>query len=102
MINASGSTNFIGIEAEAVLDVLTRRQFLQPHTSLRDVLASTIDEMHCCPLAIERAMQWLGLKWDQPIGRMRRTELMQLARVIHRLWNHAEAQKQAQSSQLGL
>ena len=81
--------------------MLTRRQFLQPHTPLRDALASTIEELQCCPDAVERAMQWLGLNWDQPIGRMRRTELMQLARAIHRLWNHAEAQKQAQSSQLG-
>ena len=36
--------------------------------------------------AIEQALNWLQLDGSQSVGRLRRTELMQLARSIHRFW----------------
>jgi signal-transduction protein with cAMP-binding, CBS, and nucleotidyltransferase domain len=74
---------------EQILGVLTRRQFTHPHTTLRQTLDATIQELGCCPNAISRAMQWLQLDWEQPVGRLRRTELTQLARTIHRLWRQS-------------
>ena len=97
MMNHLTNRNLLPVDSDAVLDVLTRRQHLHPHKPLRDALQATIDELNCCPVAIERAMQWLQLEWDQPIGRLRRTEIMQLARVIHRMWQQAQNQPQRQS-----
>jgi hypothetical protein len=42
-----------------------------------------------CPNAAEHALRWLGVKPGTKIGRLRRTELMQLARSIHRFWRQA-------------
>ncbi|HEX3359174.1 MAG TPA: hypothetical protein VHS31_19500 [Tepidisphaeraceae bacterium] len=71
---------------EQILGILTRRQFTFPHTTLRQALDATIKEVGCCPDAIARALEWLQIDWEQPIGRLRRTELTQLARSIHRFW----------------
>ena len=72
-----------------ILDVLTRRQYTHPHAPLREVLQSTSDEVGCCPNAISTAMQWLQMDWERPIGRLRRTELTQLARSIYRFWRQS-------------
>lgn len=74
---------------EQILSVLTRRQFTQPHASIRTVLEATTAEIGCCPVAVESAIQWLQIDWDQPIGRLRRTELTQLARSIYRFWRQS-------------
>jgi hypothetical protein len=98
MLNHLTTRNLAAADADAVLNVLTQRQHLHPHQPLRDALQATIDELRCCPVAVERAMHWLQLDWNQPVGRLRRTELMQLARVIHRFWTQSNAQTQAQGS----
>ena len=78
-------------DADNVLEVLTRRQHLNPHAPLSGVLRDTIDELNCCPDAVCRAMERLQLDWRLPVGRLRRTELTQLARSIHRLWCESAA-----------
>jgi len=90
------SQNLVGVDADVVVQALTQRQFVRPHQPLREALAEVIDELHCCAIAVERAVQWLQMGWDQPIGRLRRTELIKLARVIHRFWNESEAERQQQ------
>ena len=77
------------VDDEQILSVLTRRQFTQPHASIRAVLEATIAEIDCCPVAVESAIQWLQIDWNQPIGRLRRTELTQLARSIYRFWRQS-------------
>ena len=77
------------VDDEQILSVLTRRQFTQPHASIRSVLEATIAEIDCCPTAVESAIQWLQIDWNQPIGRLRRTELTQLARSIYRFWRQS-------------
>jgi len=72
-----------------ILDVLTRRQFTHPHTPLKQALEATIEEVGCCPIAVETAMRWLQMDWNLSIGRLRRTELTQLARSIHRFWRQS-------------
>ena len=79
----------LAVDDEQILSVLTRRQFTQPHASIRSVLKATIVEIGCCPVAVESAIQWLQIDWDQPIGRLRRTELTQLARSIYRFWRQS-------------
>ena len=86
----------LGADSEMVLEALTRRQHLHPHAPLKQVLQETIDELHCCPQAVSRAVEWLELDWQKPIGRLRRTELTQLARSIYRLWRQSVTESAAQ------
>jgi len=85
-------------DSETILEVLTRRQHLRPHAPLSDVLRDTIEEIGCCPEAVRRAMQRLQLDWNKPVGRLRRTELTQLARSIYRIWRQAAVHSEAQPS----
>ena len=85
-------------DSDTILEVLTRRQHLKPHVSLKDVLRETIEEVGCCPEAVKRAMEWLQLDWARPIGRLRRTELTQLARSIYRMWRQTAIHREAQPS----
>lgn len=79
------------LEAEVILQDLTTRQHLFPRQSLQEVLAQT----RACPAAAQRAMEWLGLDGTRPIGRVKRAELIQLARSLHRFWKRAVAQDAA-------
>jgi hypothetical protein len=75
------------LEAEVILQELTTRQHLFPRMLLKDVLAQT----RACPVAAQRAMEWLTLDGARPIGRVKRAELIQLARSLHRFWKKALA-----------
>ena len=79
------------IDADGLLQELTTRQFLTPHRPLGEVMAELVDRVGACPQVAERAMGRLGLARDQSIGRLRRGELIQLARSMHRLWGNAVA-----------
>lgn len=76
-------------DGDALLFFLTTRQHLGPHDTIAQVLERTIDQFNCCPAAIARAIQWLKLDPAAAIGRLRRSELVQLARVLHRFWSQA-------------
>ena len=84
------------VHSDAILQYLTTRQHLRPHLAVIDVLDQTTERFGCCPLAIRRALQWLGIDGNRRIGRMRRSELVQLARAVHRFWmqNAAAAAEQ--------
>src|SRR3954471_8511991 len=60
------------LEAEVILQELTNRQHLSPHTSLQEVLAQT----RACPVAADRAMEWLGFGRHAPhrTSQARRTD----------------------------
>jgi len=75
---------------ERLLEVLTQRQHVSPHEPVANALAATVDEVGVCPVAIEQALGWLGIDPQQAIGRLRRTELMQLARTVHRYWRQRQ------------
>lgn len=74
-------------DSDAILAFLTTRQHLHPHARLDQLMSDTIDHFACCPQAVERSLEWLKLDGAQVIGRLRRSELVQLARVIHRFWS---------------
>lgn len=76
-------------EFDRLLQVLTSHQHLHPHEPVAQALARTVDLMDVCPIAIEQAIAWLQIDPTTSIGRLRRTELTQLARSIHRFWRQA-------------
>jgi hypothetical protein len=76
---------------DSIVQLLTNRQHLRPHLSVREVLEQTTTELGCCPIAIARATQWLNVDTSRSIGRLRRSELLQLARSVHRFWQSESA-----------
>ena len=79
----------LGTDAEGILHELTTRQHLAPHRPLREVVAETTGATGVCPDAADRALAWLNLAPDRPVGRLRRSELMQLARSMYRFWTES-------------
>ncbi|MBC8107565.1 MAG: hypothetical protein H7Z14_13320 [Anaerolineae bacterium] len=80
---------------DSIVQLLTNRQHLRPHLSVREVLEHATAELGCCPIAIDRATHWLNLDTTRAIGRLRRGELLQLARSVHRFWHAAAANADA-------
>ena len=76
-------------DPDAIISDLSTRQYLTPHQPLEDALAAAQNELGFCPAAAQTASRWLNLDPHQAIGRLRRTELIQLARSIHRFWRQA-------------
>jgi hypothetical protein len=86
----------VSADFEHLLEVLTTRQYLNPHERLSDALVQTIECVGVCPVAVESAVRWLGIDPSTAIGRLRRTELTQLAQSIHRFWRqHAPTAESA-------
>jgi len=79
------------INPDGILADLSTRQHLNPHHTLRQAMAAAQNELGFCPNAAQTAIQWLRLDEGSAIGRLRRTELIQLARSIHRFWRQAVA-----------
>ena len=80
-----------GSELDDLLAALSTAQYLNPHEPLAQSLKRTADGLGVCPQAVNHAVAWLAVDPATPIGRLRRTELMQLARSIHRFWAQAAA-----------
>jgi hypothetical protein len=78
-------------ELDDLMNALTTAQYLNPHEPLARSLARTGDSLGVCPQAVNHAVAWLAVDPATPIGRLRRTELMQLARSIHRFWRQPGA-----------
>ncbi len=86
-------------ELDDLLEALTTAQYLSPHEPLAASLARTVDALGVCPQAVNHAVAWLAVDAATPIGRLRRTELMQLARSVHRFWRQAGAAASATGAQ---
>jgi hypothetical protein len=74
------------VNSEVILNHLTSQQHLHPHRTVGQVLDETVEAFGCCPQAIERGIEWLGIEADRAIGRLRRSELVQLSKAVHRFW----------------
>lgn len=85
----------LGSNAEAMLHALTVRQHVRPHQALRDATLVAAQQTGICEQVLDRAMAWLGIDPSTAIGRLRRTELTQLARCIDRYARFAQRQPQA-------
>jgi hypothetical protein len=82
----TSSKHPLGTDAEGILEELTTRQHLTPQRTLGEVVAETVESAGVCPDAAKRALTWLNLSPDRSIGRLRRGELIQLARSMYRFW----------------
>ena len=80
-----------GTNADEILRELTTRQHLTPHRPVGQVVAETAERVGACLVAADRALERLQLERDRSIGRLRRGELIQLARGMYRLWARALA-----------
>ena len=80
-----------GTDAEGILQELSTRQHLTPHRPLGEAVAEIVEQVGACPEAAARAMSWLELDGSTSIGRLRRSELIQLARAMYRHWSQAVA-----------
>lgn len=78
--------HFLAADVDRLLNYLSSRQFLQPHRALHEVLNQMTVDLKVCPGATARAVEWLGIDGGVAVGRLRRSELVQLARCIQRLW----------------
>ena len=78
--------------ASALLDALSLRQHLRPHEPLESSIRVLTESLGVCPGAAEQALRWLGLDPATSVGRLRRTELNQLATAIHRYWRQNASQ----------
>ena len=75
--------------ANQILESLSRQQHLHPHQSLTEAIAHAAGKIGFCAGAGEQALNWLGLDGTRSIGRLRRTELTQLAQSIDRFWRQS-------------
>ncbi|MDB5298984.1 MAG: hypothetical protein JWO87_647 [Phycisphaerales bacterium] len=82
-------------DSDQILQEFTTRQHMTPHRTLGEVLETASQALGFCPQAGETAMGWLQLDAGKAIGRLRRTELIQLSRSIHRFWRQGLAAKGA-------
>jgi ribosomal protein S13 len=76
-------------DSDRLVEALSREQFLKPHESVEDAVSAIVNELGVCPEAAAGAMEALNVQPDMRVGRVRRTELMQLARSISRFWRQA-------------
>lgn len=73
-------------DSDAILSYLTLRQHVRPHMPVGILLDETIQTFDCCPEAVVRGIEWLKIDPAGAVGRLRRSQLVQLARAIHRFW----------------
>jgi hypothetical protein len=79
------------VDSDCILQDLTDRQHLRPHQTLAHALEAASASLGFCPHAAETALLWLQLDPGTTLGRLRRTQLAQLANSIHRFWQQALA-----------
>ena len=84
--------------SDRILQSLSRQQHLHPHQTMESALQEAAKAVGFCRGAAEQAMHWLGVQPDRSIGRLRRTELVQLARSIERFWQRDLAGSVAEST----
>ena len=88
-MNVQAAATVPGTDADGILRELTTRQHLTPHRLVGQVVAETAERVGACMVAVERALDRLQLDRNRSIGRLRRGELIQLARGMYRLWARA-------------
>lgn len=83
------------VGSETILHILTTHQYLHPHAPLVEVLEEMCTQTGCCKVAMQRALEWLRVDPHLSVGRLRRSELSQLARAIDRFWQHRQVHSAA-------
>ena len=96
-MNRSDQRRLDDVDSNRILAQLSTRQYLHPHRPLEQVLAEVQRELGFCMGAAQAAIAWLRLDASLAVGRVRRSELIQVARSIHRFWRQAMADSAPQS-----
>lgn len=73
-------------EVDQIVDHLSEQQHLRPHHALADAVGRAQLEAGYCLEAAQHAIQTLALDPQSQIGRLKRTEIVQLAKAIYRIW----------------
>jgi L-fucose mutarotase/ribose pyranase (RbsD/FucU family) len=68
---------------DQVVERLSQAQFVHPHRPLRRALLALDGHQH--QRVVDATLSWLKLDPEMVIGRLRRTELVQLARCLDRM-----------------
>ena len=84
-------------DAERLVQALTEQQFLNPHQSVDEGIAAVVIQLGVCPGAARYAIETLRIDPLVSFGRLRRTELMQLGRTMHRLWRQSVVEESTPS-----
>ena len=77
------------LDADELLRTLSTRQHLHPHRPLGDALADLAGTCGLCTAAAASVIARLGLDANRAIGRLTRSQLAHLARVVARLCRHS-------------
>ena len=87
-------------DADRLVDALSKQQFIKPHQSVDEGVTAVVGQLGVCPEAARYAIETLRIDPSVSFGRLRRTELMQLGRTMHRLWRQSVVEEST-PSQLG-
>jgi len=80
--------SLVQVRAETILETLTQQQFLHPHRAIGAVLRETLPQLGASVKDGATVMDRLGLDPEIAVGRLRRTEITQLSRALHRQARH--------------
>jgi hypothetical protein len=70
--------------ADRLIDLLSERQHLRPHEGVATATAHAASLLGIASEVAAKAIEQLGLDGARAVGRLRRTELMQLGRAVYR------------------
>ena len=72
-----------------IIERLQVEQFIRPHQTVGEAMERAREVIGFCPDAAAHALRWLEIDPRGKVGRLRRTELLQLARCVGRAWSEA-------------
>lgn len=75
-------------DSEQILELLTMCQYLRPRKPVADVLTEVATGLGLTLSSIRSAADRMELDVSQSVGRLKREQLEQLARLTHRLYRH--------------
>jgi hypothetical protein len=76
-------------DPDRLVQEFENQQHLHPLETVRQTVDRVQAAIGFCPAAAGRALESLKMDPQRKIGRLRHCELIQLARVIHRLWQQS-------------
>jgi hypothetical protein len=72
----------IEADVDRLTNFLSERQFVEPHQSIDGILRQAVERFGFSPAVIENSLRWLRIDKNLAVGRLRRTELVQLGRTL--------------------
>lgn len=79
-------------QTRRIIEQLQTEQFIRPHQAVAEAMERARQVIGFCPDAAAHALRWLEIDATVKVGRLRRTELLQLARCLERAWSAAASE----------